>query len=177
MKSDVIQIDNMENGFLEAREQAVKSAVFRGLDRQSLLHLQLLTEEMLSMVHSVAGKIEALFWVESEGRKFELHLTTQIIMDRETRQMLIDLSSAQRNEAANSFLGRLRNAFEEAMVSDSERVFYEMPADVQADLIGREYQDPDWDGYEGSVLRKMADEVKIYIRGNQVHLHVARTFA
>ena len=177
MKSDVIQIDNMEKGFLEAKEQTVKTAVFRGIDRKEILHLQLLTEEMLSMIHSVSGKLEALFWLESEGRQFDLHLSTQIVMDKETRQMLIDASTSQKNEAAKSFLGKLRNAFEEALVSDVERTYFDLPASLQADLVGRDIQDPDWDYYESSVLRRMADGVKIYIRGNQVHLHVTKTFA
>ena len=176
MKSDVVQVDNMEHGYREAREQTVKSAIFRGLDRQNILHLQLLTEEMLSMVHSIAGELKAFFWVESEGNTFDLHLTSEIVMDRETRQMLIDASTSKKNEAAGSFLGKLRNVFEEARVSNTERTYFELPLDVQVDVTGREIQGTEWDRFEQSVLHRMANGVKIFIRGKDVHMVVTKVF-
>ncbi len=176
MKSDIIQIDNTENGFLEAKEQTAKSAAFRGLDRKSSILLQLMTEEMLSMIHSVSGSLKALFWVESEGKSFDLNLTTEIIMDAEIRQTLISASTSKKNEAANSFLGKLRNAFEEALVSDTERTYYELPMDVQVDVVGRDIESGEWDRFEQSVLHRIASGVKIYIRGREVRMTVSKVF-
>ena len=106
MKSDVIKIDSRGNGFREAITQTVKTAVFTGLDENESLDLQLLTEEMLSLVRSVTGEMEASFWIESEGKAFELHMTTKAVMDKEKRQQLIESSSSRKNEAATGFFGQ-----------------------------------------------------------------------
>ena len=176
MRSDIIQIDNQENGYREAEEQTLKTAAFRDLGRKETMHLQLLAEEMLSMIHSVTGSLQASFWLESVGKTFELHLTTNIIMDKEIRQQLISTASSKKNEASRSFLGRLRNAFEQALTSDTERTYFDLPEEIQADLTGRDIEDPEWDGYERSVLRRMANDVSVFIRGKEVHLTVTKTF-
>ena len=40
-----------------------------------------------------------------------------------------------------------------------------------------ECSDPEWDGYEESILKKLADTIKIGIRGNTIDLTVIKTFA
>lgn len=177
MKSDVIQIDNRGNGFRSAVEQTKKVAEFRGLSHQDSLHLQLFTEEMLSMARSVTGEMKASFWIECEDRQFDLHMTTKTVLDKEKRFLLISSATSRKNEAANSFLGKLRDAFEQAMASDADREYFDLPSDVQADIVGRYVEDPEWDRYEQSVLRKLADNVKIGIRGGEVHMTVSKKFA
>ena len=47
------------------------------------------------------------------------------------------------------------------------------------DLTNLDYsfEDQVWDGYECSVLRQLADNIKIFIRGKEVHMIVAKQFA
>ena len=136
MKSDVIRIDSKGNGFREAIVQTDKTAVFVGLNQDQSLDLQLLTEEMLSLVRSVTGEVKASFWIESEAKAFELHMTAKTVMDREKRRQLIESSTSRKNEAATGFLGRLRNAFEEAMASEADNQYVDMSLDEIADLPG-----------------------------------------
>ena len=176
MKSDMIQIDNQGNGFDKAVAEARKAADFRGLDGKQSLQLQLITEEMLSMARSITGEMKASFWVESDEKSFELNMTTQTVMDKEKRHQLISSSTAKKNAAASGFLGRLRDAFEQAMTADVTHDYEELPVDIQADLVGRYVEDPEWDRYEASILKRVADEVKIFIRGGQVQLKVSKSF-
>ena len=111
MESDIIQIDNLGNGFEQAVEETKRVAQFRGLDHKNSLRLQLCTEEMLSMAHTVTGEMQASFWLESEGNCFALHMTTNTVMDKMKRSLLISSATSRKNEAANSFLGKLRDAF------------------------------------------------------------------
>ena len=74
---------------------------------------------------------------------------------------------------AKTFLGKLRNAFEEAMVSD---VDYSIPDSAVTDLVNRSIEIPEWDEYEQSILKKVADEIKIGIRGNTVDMTVEKRF-
>ena len=174
MKTDVISIDNREHGFNEALSQTLKAAAFRDLDNKQTLQLRLCTEEMLSLARSVTGELAATFWLESEGKDFELHLSTKTVMDSEKRKLLIDSATSRKNEAANSFLGRLRDAFEAAMVSDASA---DIPDEALDDLANHPIEIPEWDKYEQSILGRVADDVKIAIRGGMVDMTVSKSFA
>ena len=173
MKSDIIRIDNRENGFQAALEETAKAAEYRGLSHKEGLRLRLCTEEMLSLARSVTGELQASFWLESEGKKFDLHMSTKTVMDREKRERLIASASSRKNEAASSFLGRLRDAFEAAMVSDPDT---DIPDEVLDDLVNHVIEIPEWDEYEQSILRNAADDVKIAIRGGIVDMTVSKNF-
>ena len=173
MKSDIVLIDNRGNGFAQALEQTRKAAAFRGISHQDSTRLQLIAEEMLSLARSVTGELEATFWLESEGRHYELHLSTKTVMDREKRNHLLASASSRKNEAAGTFLGKLRDAFEEAMVSD---VDYSIPDIAMDDMVNRNIEIPEWDEYEQSILHRVADEVKIGIRGGTVDMSVFKSF-
>ena len=176
MTSDIIKIDNQGNGFRDAVNETQKVASFRGIEAKDSLQLQLITEEMLSLARSITGEMQASFWLDNEGNKFELHMSTKTVMDKEKRFLLISSATSRKNEAAKGFLGKLRDAFEEAMASEVEHENYDLPAELQADLSGRTFDDPEWDGYERSVLRTIADDIKISIRGGRVEMTVSKSF-
>lgn len=174
MKSDIIKVDNSGTGFARATDQAKKVAQFKGLDEMQTIELQVLTEEMLSLVRSITGQVNASFWIEFDNAQVDLHLTTKAVLDREKRQELIASSSSRKNEAANTFLGRLRDMYEEAMASDAEH--YQPSDDILNDLPQGIYEEPEWDGYERSILRKLADDIKIGIQGDTVDITVSKEF-
>ena len=173
MKSDVIKIDNSGNGFQDALIQTTKSAQFRNLSHKETLQLRLCAEEMLSLARSVTGEMQASFWVESTGKQFDMHLSTKTVMDREKRENLLASATSRKNEAATTFLGKLRDAFEQAMLSD---VTYSIPEDALDDLANHPIEIPEWDEYEQSILRKVADEVKIAIRGDMVDMTITKKY-
>ena len=173
MKSDIINIDNFGNGFQDALEQTAKAAAFRDLSRKEDLRLRICAEEMLSLARSVTGELQARFWLESEGKKFDLHLSTKTVMDREKRDNLIASATSRKNEAASGFLGMLRDAFESAMVSEPDN---SIPEDALDDLANHPIELPEWDEYEQSILRSVADNVKIAIRGGVVDMTVSKSF-
>lgn len=176
MKSDVIMIINDGTGFEKAVNETKKIAEYQQLDKKGTLHLQLMTEEMLSLARSVTGEMQASFWLEADDGQYTLHMSTKTLMDKEKRQQLIASSTSRKNEAANSFLGFLRNAFEEAMAVEHNSSD-DIPYDVMSDLPMHLVHDNDWDGYERSVLRKVADDVKISIRGGVVDMTVSKDFS
>lgn len=177
MKSNIIIIDNRGTGFDKAIEETNKVAVYTELNHQDALRLQLCTEEMLSLARSLMSMKEASFWIENEDRRFMLHMSTQGIMDKEQREMLLSTATSTKNEAATSFLGRLRDAFESAMAS-MPHTSDDIPTDVMDDLVNHEIElsDPEWDKYERSTLRRLADNIEIAIRGKTVDMTVYKTF-
>ena len=173
MKSDIIQIDNRGNGFELALQETDKVAQYRNLGHKDALHLRLCAEEMLSLARSVTGELQAAYWLESEGKAFELHLSTQTVMDREKRSNLIASTTSRKNEAAKSFLGKLRDAFETAMTSEPDM---SIPDEALGDLANHPIEIPEWDEYEQSILRHVADQVRIGIRGRTVEMTVSKQF-
>ena len=176
MKSDVISIDNKGKGFQDVVDVTKNMAEFKKLDDKHSLQLQLCAEEMLSMIRTVTGEIQATYWVDCEDNKFDLNITTQTVMDKEKRNLLLSSSTSKKNEAAKGFLGMLRDSFEQALLAESDTVYYEMPDDVAADVAGRAIDDPEWDRYESSILRKIADDIRIAIRGGAVTMTVTKNF-
>lgn len=176
MKSNVIMITNSGNGFENAVTETRKAAEYQGLSGKNMLHLELMTEEMLSLVRSVTGEMQASFWIETEGSRCDMHVTTKTVLDKEKRALLISTASSRKNEAAKTFLGYLRNAFEEAMAADVDHSLDEIPMDILNDLPNHPIESQEWDGYEQSVLRKVADDVKITIRGDVVDMTVIKNF-
>ena len=174
MRSDRIVIDGTGNGFRDAVAETRKVVSYLELTEAEALQLELITEEMLSLARSVTGEIQAAFYLENEGRNIELHMTTKTVMDREKRAQLLTAATSRKNEAAKTFLGRLRDAFELALTADAERVYYELPAEMQNDVVHSD--DEEWDGYERSILRRLADNVKISIRGGLVDMTVLKRF-
>lgn len=177
MKSNVIIIDNQGNGFENTIEEARKVAAYEGLGHKESIHLQLCAEEMLSLVRSVTGELKASFWIETEGKSFRLHVSTKTVLDREKRAQLLGASTSGKNEAAKSFLGYLRNAFERALTAEVNNNS-DLPDDVLDDLANHtiECTNPEWDEYEQSTLRKLADTIMISIRGDVVDMTVVTAF-
>ena len=139
------------------------------------MKLELCAEEMLSMARMITGEMEALFWIENEGKAFELHMSTRTVMDKEKRSLLISAATSRKNEAARSFLGKIRDAFENAMAAEVEHCD-QIPMELLHDLPYHAVEDAEWDGYERSVLRRVADQIKVGIRGGMVDLTVCKSF-
>ena len=176
MKSEIINIDGTGNGFRAALDETARLAALSGLSAKEILQLRLCTEEMLSLVRGVTGEPKAAYSLSCEGKSFELHLTTNAVLDKEKRYQLISSSSSRRNEAAKGFLGKLRDAFEQAMAAEADHTYFELPEHLAKDVAGTYVDDPERDRYELSILRRAADSVKIAIRGGVVDMTVAKRF-
>lgn len=176
MKSDVISIDNMGNGFDEVMKQVEKVSVWNNLDHKKQIHLQLLAEEMLSLARSITGEMKASFWIENEGNNYELHMTTKTVMDAEKRYLLIESSSTHKNEASKTILGILREVVE-LMMTPTALPANHVPFDLASDISSGIYKERElWDGYERSILLRVADNVKVGIRGDLVEITVIKSF-
>ena len=204
MKTDVIEINVNGEGVENALSETERAAVYRGLTPKQTLRLRLLAEEMTGMLRTLVGDERFRYWVESEGTAFALHLETQTVMTPELREALLNTSSSGKNEAAKGFMGRLREIFT-AMSETYQPIGTEMrygysymdvtgfdasmDASPNAALYGwslkayrdaveqnRDREPEKWDELEKSITAKLADDVKIFIRGNNVEMVIEKTF-
>lgn len=57
-----------------ALAQIDKISVYKGLSPKNTITLRLLTEEVLAMMHTIAGGVNGEFWIEDQDGVYELHL-------------------------------------------------------------------------------------------------------
>ena len=204
MKTDVIRINPTGEGIRNVLTETEKAAAYRGLDAKQTLRLRLLAEEMTGMLQTIVKETELRYWVESEGNAFSLHLCTQVLMNSDLREELLKTSTSGKNAAAKGFMGRIRDIFTRMCdTTDTDTLAVEYGysyVDVtgfdasrdmspNAMLYGwslREYRSAvearrdeeadKWDELERSITAKLADEVKIFIRGNTVEMVIEKAF-
>ena len=189
MRTDIIEIDNQGNGFAEAMDHASRAAEYSGLKAKDTLHLEIMTEELLSLVKSVTGEMKAAFWIENEGKHFKLHLSTQTEMTREKRAYLLQTATSGKNEAAGTFLGMLRDILDAARAPSEARARYQVSDEVLSKVMSHQVisedalnnpdqsvEIPKWDEYEKSILQHVADGVRIAIRGGEVEITAVKQF-
>ena len=197
MKSDVIHVTSKGVGTEEALAQADATARFKNLSKKDSMHLRLLTEEMMSLVHALTGEREADFWLEEDDDTFVLHFHTITVMNSEKRSQLLSSSTSGKNVAAKGILGKLRDLLERTMEPadgsltnyyPSGWVYTTDPTAMSAttmdvwsfnqyrESIKKEEEQEKWDELEKSIIGKLADEVKISIMGDIVDVTIYKKF-
>ena len=205
MKTDVIEISPSGEGMAEALSQTEKAAAYRGLSSKESLRLRLLSEEMMGMLRTIVGEGKSNFWVESEGRSFSLHLTAGVRMNAEMREELLKTATSGKNAAVKGFMSRVRDiltqitepdggdlsptdygfsyvdvtSFDDASLGVTTHGMtygWSMKAYKSAVAEHREEEPDKWDELEKSITARLADEVRIFIRGNAVELVIEKAF-
>ena len=192
MKTDVIAISS-EGGNMEAAlAQIDKISEYKKLSPKSAMSLRLLTEETMAMMRAIAGNVNGEFWVEDQDAVYEIHLRVNTLIDEKKREQLLSASTSGKNEAARGFMGKIRAFFEP---SSSVPMFstgfsggapqmygtYVWSMEDYRDQL-RQYREQnqanhqeEWDELEKSVVAKMADNVKVSIRGRTVEMTIFKT--
>ena len=114
MKSETITVLSTGEGRAAAIDQAASFATGRSLPRKGVLHIRLLTEEMLGMIQQLTGNVSANFWLESGEKGIELHLAAHRTVSDEMRKNLLSVSTSGKNAAAVGIMGKLRDIFDRA---------------------------------------------------------------
>ena len=194
MKTDVITISSSGEHMEAALAQAEKVAAYKGLNGKNALHLRLLTEEMMGMMRSIAGRVQGKFWIEDEDGIYQLHLTVHTSMSEQKREKLLSAASSGKNEASKGIMGKIRAFFEPAednplfvtsMMSDGPEGLTDMNWSMyayreQLERYVAEQRDgaaEAWDELEKSVVSHVADDVKVSIRGRDVEMIISKKMA
>lgn len=120
MKTDVISLTNSGAGMDAALNEATAAAQYRGLNNKESLQVRLLAEEMLGMLREITGETKAQFWIESEGKEVQLHLTARPYMTGAMRKDLLSAATSGKNAAAVGVMGKLRDMIERVFEEPEE---------------------------------------------------------
>ena len=201
MKTDIITVSSKGKRMESALAQVDKLAVYKGLSPKNTLHLRLLTEEMMGMMRSITGETEGEFWIEDEDSVYQLHLRVATRLSADEREQLLAASSTGKNESARGLMGRLRDFFDWSSDEDLDAVSnplllpdmfehsssptldwewsmmrYEnaLSARVEKNEAGSKEA---WDELEKSVVKHVADDVKVSIRSGVVEMTIYKKLA
>jgi hypothetical protein len=198
MKTDVISVSSRGARMESALLQADKVAAYKGLSAKSALHLRLLAEEAMGLMRSITGETEGLFWIEDRDDEYELHLQVKTTLSEEERTRLLSVSSTGKNESAKGIMGRLRAFFDwesdedaadcsglflpDAMESSPMLDWEWSMRRYESALYSKVTQNAPgareaWDELEKSVVKNVADDVKVYIRSGIVELVILKKLA
>ena len=204
MKTDVITIYSDMAGTGEAMDQAERFAVYNGLKGKDALHIRLLTEETISMVHGIVDDFRGDFWMESEknaaGLLCRICVSAQVAVDDGQEDELLKLSTSGKNEEARSLMGKIRQIFRWTIQQSGGGMYnqdsavdmwYEMGANREAMDYGaaafwslRQYRENaervpkerDWDELEKSIIARLADEVRVGILSEKATVTIEKLF-
>ena len=199
MKTDVISVSGQKKMMETAIGQADKVAAYKGLSEKDAMHLRLLTEEMMGLMQSVTGASEGEFWIEDEDGEYRLHLLVRTLLSTEKKEQLLSVSASGKNESAKGLMGRLREFFDWGIDEDitSNSLFlpdmYEHTSSPMLDwewsmrqyetaLSARVAKDEPgaqeaWDELKKSVVKKVADDVKVYLRRGTAEMVILKKLA
>ena len=201
MKTDVITVSSKGARMESALAQVDKMAAYKDLTGKNALHLRLLAEEMMGMMRSITGETEGKFWIEDEEDVYQLHLQVVTRMDSEKRDQLLSASTTGKNESARGLMGRLRDFFDRGADEDiaaftsplllpgmyehttTPTLDWEWSMVRYEDELAVRVREDDgearkaWDELEKSVVARVADDVKVSIRGRVVEMTLLKKMA
>ena len=201
MKSDVIVVSSKGTQMETALRQVDQVAAYKQLSPKAALHLRLLTEEMMGMMRSITGETEGQFWIEDENGDYRLHLVVETRMNSGKRDQLLSASTSGKNASAKGLMGRLRDFFDRGADEDiasfssplmlygvyehstTPTLDWEWSMTRYEDALSSRVRNNDesareaWDELEKSVVSKVADDVKVSIRGKQVEMVILKKMA
>ena len=200
MRTDVITVSAKGKQMQTALDQVDKVAAYKGLAPKDALHLRLLAEEMMSMMRSITGEPEGQFWIEDNSGEYQLHLKVAARLSIEKREQLLSVSATGKNESARGLMGRIRAFFDWGCDEDYDGSLspYMLPdafehstspildwewsmKQYEDTLSGRIGQDAAareaWDELEKSVVKNVADDVRVSIRGGSVEMIILKKLA
>ncbi|MCR4645319.1 MAG: hypothetical protein K5695_07915 [Oscillospiraceae bacterium] len=201
MKTDVIQIRGDLSGYEDAVEAAERFIAYHDVTGTDAMHLRLLTEEVISMVHGIFDDFTARIWLESKrtpkGLWCRICLSADKNADVEQETKILSVATSGRNENEKGILGKIRELLrislqsgsseDEAYLRSLTSVLHDQDnpvsnvdiwslQDYRQSLSEMEDQE-EWDEMERSIIANLADEVKVWLKSDETEVVIEKYIA
>lgn len=208
MKTDVIKIYSDLQGSTDAIKAAERFAVYNDITGKDAMHLCLLTEEMISMIHGIFDEFSGLFWLESEHTKkgllCRICFSANKQLNKKQEEHILSVSTSGKNENVKGVMGRIREIFRRSLqaedaddelyltsmadamtsmgmmrsgASASSAAFWSLQAYRQDVYTEKDKKSEEWDELEKSIIAKLADEVKVWLKTDVTEIVIEKLFA
>lgn len=205
MKTDTITIRSDLYGKSDAMYEAERFSEYLHLTGRNALHIRLLTEEAISLVHGIVNEFEGEFWLESErikgGVLCRICVSANVNVSDGQEEKLLDVSTSGKNEAAKGIIGKLRQVLRWSLQqTDNEEAagmgwydlgYHSGPALYSAGSMGYFWSLAEYrntirnseqataearDELEKSIIANLADEVRVGIRSGKAEVIIEKAF-
>ena len=188
MKTDIVKI----HSDLYGRQEAVRTADrFNGYNKftgRNAMHIRLLTEELICMVHGVMDNFKADLWLESEfteeGVLCRICVSAKKAADPRHEKHLLSIASSGRNESAKGILGLIREIFRVSLQqsSDAADTKDRLPKEKNGQQIWSlsDYREETADNgkicaeLERSIIANLSDDVKVWLKKDSTEVVIEK---
>lgn len=204
MKTDVISIYGNLEGQSAAMSEAEHFTEYLHLTGKKAMHIRLLTEEAIGMVHGIINGFKGDFWLESEqtenGTLCRICVTANADVSDRQEEKLLSVSTSGKNEDAKGIGGKIRQLLRWSIqhTEDEQEIkqswfemgcygthttglatgnYYWSLANYRNQVNSNPQSDEgDRDELEKSIIAKLADEVKVGIRSGKAEVIIEKLF-
>ena len=200
MKSDIISICGDLTGQREAMQEAERFTEYLRVTGKNAMHIRLLTEEAISLVHGIIHDFKGEFWLESEqteqGILCRICVAANANVTDGQEQKLLDVSTTGKNEEAKGIMGKIRQVLRWSIqhtddelnikqswyergsyaAGDPNAVNYYWSLTVYRDSVENDPRSDaeERDELEKSIIAKLSDEVKVGIRSGKAEVIIEK---
>lgn len=196
-ESKVIKISKDNSSYEKVVNEAERYAASENLSKKMRLRIRLLSEELMSMIQKIPQIDQGSFHIERDGADYDICFESSSKIDAKYAKNLISVSTSGGNDAYSGFSGLVAKAIDSMVMmsrdgkndeknfanksivsgNDEYRWSYNIYKEteneddekhddsVKAEIV-------DWTEIERSVLTKMSDDIKIFVRSNQINIRV-----
>ncbi len=166
-RTDTIRVsmdsDMIEDALETARAFAKKQRLTDKITRQ----LELMSEEVIGIMSSIAGNAKAKFWIDGSGQKFRIHMSFPTSVGIDEYKRLLSLSTSGKNEAVKTLSDKIRETVTKGIsISSGDRgqdFEWSMNEEPNAAQIGE------------SILVALADDIKVNVTREKVEILVIKS--
>lgn len=196
MKSNICTIKKGGIGLDAILTEVEKVTTYNALPHKEALRIRLLAEELTGMLPELVKNFDGVFWMQNEGGSYELHVELSVAgMSKEKKAALVAVSASKKNAAASGFMGKIREIAENMLLYSEEEpsmamASYQYMYDYNVDLHytyawtldqytsnkAKAESGEEWDRLEQSIVAKLADDVIVGVRGNNVDIIIKKEF-
>lgn len=204
MKTDVISIYGDLQGQTKAMSEAEHFTEYLRLTGKNAMHVRLLAEEAIGMVHGIINGFKGDFWMESEktenGLTVKICVSADVEVSDKQEEALLNVSTSGKNEDARGIMGKIRQLLRWSIqhTEDEQAIkqswfemgiygshtpglatgsYYWSLANYRANVNHELQEDSvERDELEKSIVGKIADEVKVGIRSDKAEVIIEKTF-
>ena len=170
VRSDTVRVTAGGDRISEAVETAREFAQKQRLDQKSTLQLELMTEETIRIIGSIAESAKAKLWIDGSGLKYRIHLTFPASVGSDEYKKLLSLASSGKNEAVKTISAKIWETMVTGLGSGSEST-------TKTDQFewSLRNDEPDISQIAESILVALADDIKVSVTRDQVQLLVIKS--
>ncbi len=204
IKTDIVHINSDLSGKNEAIVTADRFNKWNKFTGKNALHIRLLTEELICMIHGIMDGFIGNLWLESDydddGVTCRICLSANRTADLKQETKILSISTTGKNEYAKGILGKIREAFRVSAQYSANKAYMKEYSDANFWYTQglarndnkdsetdehcwslRKYRDnlsesseDELDDLEKSIIAKLADDVKVWITNDTTEVVIEK---